>query len=114
MRENMTKNNKIGHKLFSILLILGIFFTSCENPSGPNSPVNPIGANDGAKDNDGNVTSSLVNAEKKAGDDGCLRAVVYPSAELYLAEGRVSDPRRRVLGGDDLLRPLGELAGQAR
>ena len=68
----MTKNNKIGHKLFSILLILGIFFTSCENPSGPNSPVNPIGANDGAKDNDGNVTSSLVNAEKKAGDDGFI------------------------------------------
>lgn len=68
----MTKNNKIGHKLFSILLILGIFFTSCGNPSGPNSPINPIGANDGAKDNDGNVTSSLVNAEKKAGDDGFI------------------------------------------
>ena len=68
----MTKNNKIGHKLFSILLILGIFFTSCENPSGPNSPGNPIGANDGANDLDGNVTSSLVNAEKKAGDDGFI------------------------------------------
>ena len=68
----MTKNNKIGHKLFSILLILGIFFTSCGNPSGPNSPGNPIGANDGANDLDGNVTSSLVNAEKKAGDDGFI------------------------------------------
>lgn len=84
----MTKNNKTGHKLFSILLILGIFFTSCGNPSGPNSPVNPIGANDGAKDLDGNVTSSLVNAEKKAGDDE--KIYIYDGDFSYEAKDSAS------------------------
>ena len=84
----MTKNNKTGHKLFSILLILGIFFTSCGNPSGPNSPVNPIGANDGANDLDGNVTSSLVNAEKKAGDDE--KIYIYDGDFSYEAKDSAS------------------------